>query len=78
MQAGIFWAVLGGIETIARRLGRSAAVPPHVFLTGGDAEWIVEALDVNENPPWMAGFEMTLWPEQTLEGVRLGAEALPS
>jgi type III pantothenate kinase len=78
MQAGIFWAVLGGIEAVACRLCRAGAVAPRVFLTGGDAEWMVLALDANDPEPWMAGFVKTLWPEQTLEGIRLSAEALPS
>ncbi len=77
MQAGVFWAVVGGVETIARRLGRLTAAPPHIFLTGGDAEWIEEALDRDDGPPWLAGFEKTLWPEQTLQGLLLSAEALP-
>ena len=77
MQAGVFWAVLGGVETIARRMSRPES-PPHVFLTGGDAEWIVEALGDNSDPPWLHGFEKTLWPEQTLEGIRISAEALPA
>lgn len=78
MQAGVFWAVLGGIEQIARRLGRAGAAAPRVFLTGGDAEWMVAALDTSDPEPWMAGFAKTVWPEQTLEGIRLSAEALPS
>jgi type III pantothenate kinase len=77
MQAGVFWAVLGGVEMIARRLGRLES-PPHVYLTGGDAEWIVEALGDNSDPQWLDGFEKTLWPEQTLEGIRISTEALPS
>jgi type III pantothenate kinase len=78
MQAGVYWAVLGGVEAITRRLARGAAVPPHLFLTGGDAEWLVEALDETDSPPWLDGFAKTLWPEQTLEGILLSAEALPS
>jgi type III pantothenate kinase len=77
MQAGVFWAVLGGIETIARRLRQAGSRVPVVFLTGGDAEWIVEALDEEDKLPWMDGFAKTLWPEQTLQGVLLSAEALP-
>jgi type III pantothenate kinase len=78
MQAGAYWAVLGGVEAVTRRLARGAATPPHLFLTGGDAEWLVEALDENDAPPWLDGFTKTLWPEQTLQGILLSAEALPS
>jgi type III pantothenate kinase len=85
IQAGVFGAVIGGVERIARRLA-SASREPHVFLTGGDAEWIVQALvggpaprimPANDPPPWMAEFTRRLWPEQTLQGVLLSAAALP-
>jgi type III pantothenate kinase len=78
MQAGVFWAVLGGIEAIARGMARAATRVPHVFLTGGDMEWMVPALDGNDRPPWLDGFTRTLWPEQTLVGVLLSAEVLTS
>lgn len=78
MQAGVFWAVLGGIEMIARRLRKTGWRVPQVFLTGGDAEWIINALDEDDPVPWMHDFAKTLWPEQTLMGVLLSAEALPS
>ena len=75
MQAGVFWGVLGGIDMIARRLRQAGSRVPHVYMTGGDAEWIVEALDENDKLPWMDDFAKTLWPEQTLVGVMLSAEA---
>jgi type III pantothenate kinase len=78
MQTGVFWAVLGGIETIARRLKHHSALPPHLFLTGGDAEWLLEALPDGDSSPWLGDFSKTLWPEQTLEGLLLAAEALPA
>jgi type III pantothenate kinase len=78
MQTGVFWAVLGGIETIARRLKHDSALPPHLFLTGGDAEWLLQALDDGDPIPWLGDFSKTLWPEQTLEGLLLAAEALPA
>jgi type III pantothenate kinase len=78
MQTGVYWAVLGGIETIARRLKHDSALPPHLFLTGGDAEWLLQALDDGDPIPWLGDFSKTLWPEQTLEGLLLAAESLPS
>lgn len=78
MRAGVFWAVLGGTEAIARRLRPSSPQAPHVFLTGGDAEWVVAALEGNDPLPWLEGFAKTVWPEQTLVGALLSAEALPS
>jgi type III pantothenate kinase len=78
IRAGVFWAVLGGVELIARRLRQASPRPPHVFLTGGDAEWVEGALEKNDPLPWLGDFAKTLWPEQTLTGVLLSAEALPS
>jgi hypothetical protein len=38
-----------------------------IFLTGGDAKYLAGAMDS----------EVQLWPEMTLEGIRISAEALP-
>jgi len=78
IQAGVFWAVVGGVEKIIDRLRRSAPGMPHVFLTGGDAEWIVGALDAADAADWPLGCPRTVWPEQTLHGVLLSAAALSS
>jgi type III pantothenate kinase len=61
MEAGIFWAAAGGVEAILREYRRH--VPR---LTGGDGPLLHSALP-----------EAQLWPEMTLEGIRLSAEALP-
>ena len=63
MEAGVYWAVAGGIQACVRRLGS----PAEVFLTGGDAALLHPAL----------GDAVTFWPHMTLEGIRLSAEALP-
>jgi type III pantothenate kinase len=76
MQAGIFWAVVGGIDRAARRLRRRAQAEPKLFLTGGDAPLLLEALARHEDAP-LTALEPTLWPQQTLEGILLSAEALP-
>jgi type III pantothenate kinase len=75
MQAGIFWAVVGGIDRAAGRLRRQAAVPPKLFFTGGDAPFLAEALARQAEA--LASLEATLWPEQTLEGIVRSAEAPP-
>ena len=67
MEAGIFWAVAGGIRALFDRLAESAAASPQLFLTGGDADLLEPAL----------GRPVLLRPEMTLEGVRLTAETLP-
>jgi type III pantothenate kinase len=68
MQAGVFHAVVGGIERIARRLAENATRPPRVFLTGGDAALLRTALDGSLHP--------TFWAEMTLAGIVFAAEAL--
>jgi type III pantothenate kinase len=60
MKAGVFHAVLGGIELLRRRLVQHVAAPCSVFCTGGDAPLIA---------PQLEG-EVRLWPEMTLEGIR--------
>jgi type III pantothenate kinase len=76
MQAGIFWAVVGGIERAADRLRRLASREPRLFLTGGDASFLVEALSRHEDRP-LAGWASCVWREQTLEGIRISAEGFP-
>ena len=66
MEAGIFWAVAGGIRALIEQYGAAAAAPPQVFLTGGDGPLLHSVLP-----------EAQLWPAMTLEGIRLSAEALP-
>lgn len=76
MQVGIFWAVVGGIDRLVRRLRRLARAEPRLFFTGGDACLLLEALGRHGDEK-LTALEPTLWPEQTLEGVLLAAEALP-
>ncbi len=72
IEAGIHYAVAGGINQLIRRqlgahfqrAGRLAK--PAVFLTGGDAPLLQHSID----------YRAVLWPEMTLEGLRLSAEAL--
>ena len=69
IEAGIFWAVACGIKALVRQLIGTAKASRHrvIFLTGGDAKYLAGAMDP----------EVQLWPEMTLEGIRLAAEALP-
>jgi type III pantothenate kinase len=61
IQAGVFWAVVGGIQQLLR-LHRQAG-EADIFLTGGDARVLASSLEG----------ELNHWPEMTLEGVRLAA-----
>jgi type III pantothenate kinase len=66
MEGGIFWTVVAGIELIIYRLARFQQAEPDIFLTGGDAERLSLCISRHHK----------VWPEMTLEGVRLAAEAL--
>jgi type III pantothenate kinase len=66
MEAGIFWAVVGGVEAVTARYTREAGHSPDLFLTGGDGALLHPALPQFQH-----------WPTMTLEGIRLTAEALP-
>jgi len=67
MEAGVFWAVVGGIRTLTDQLAVRADATPALFVTGGDAPLLKPALE--------AGFILS--PELTLQGLRLTAEAQP-
>jgi type III pantothenate kinase len=77
MEAGVFWAVAGGIRALIDQLAARLAIgtaPPDVFLTGGDGALLEAALEPAEPA---ASREPQLWPQMTLEGIRLAAEGLP-
>lgn len=69
LQAGVFWAAAGGIRALIEQLnGVCPGGPAHeVFITGGDAGLLAPAV----------GPACKHWPQMTLEGIRLAAEALP-
>jgi type III pantothenate kinase len=67
VAAGVFWAVAGGIQALITQLAARAAGAIEVFLTGGDA-----ALLANRLP-----LKVHVWPNMTLEGIRIAAEAQP-
>jgi type III pantothenate kinase len=63
---GVFHAVLGGIELLIRDLHAQAQQPLPIFFAGGDAEVFAPHL------PW----PVSVWPEMTLEGIRISGERL--
>ena len=65
IRAGIFWASLGAILTLRAGFGEGADLP--IFITGGDAEVLLDAIP---DP-------VTHIPDLVLEGIRISAEALP-
>jgi type III pantothenate kinase len=61
MYAGIFWAVAGGVCSLIEEYGKRHPSPPDVFVTGGDGPLLHPVL----------GLGSMLWPQMTLEGIRL-------
>ena len=66
MELGIFWAVAGGVEILSLEYRSLCRSPIEIFLTGGDGPRLYPVFP-----------EAQLWPEMTLEGIRLSAEGLP-
>lgn len=66
MELGIFWATVGGVAMLLREYSSLCRSEIDVFLTGGDGPRLESVLP-----------EAHPWPEMTLEGIRLSAEALP-
>lgn len=66
MNAGIFWAVAGGVRALIEQYRVGAKRPPQLFLTGGDGPVLQTILP-----------EAEPWPTMTLEGIRLSAETQP-
>lgn len=65
VEAGVHAGVVGGIRHVIEQYRRSQPTPPRIFLTGGDSQVLSFSLP-----------EADLWPEMTLEGIRLVAESL--
>jgi type III pantothenate kinase len=66
VEAGIFWAVAGGVEAVVREYGKKYGSKVELFFTGGDGPVLHPVFP-----------KACLWPEMTLEGIRLSAETLP-
>jgi len=69
IQAGVFWAVAGGVKSLVRLIGGEQGTQRDrvIFLTGGGAGLLAPVMDL----------DVIVWPEMTLEGIRLSAESLP-
>lgn len=81
MEAGVFWAVAGGIKMLIEELALRGAPEPaaisqiDTYITGGDAPLLVPSLRRILRPTLVERFMPA--PFMTLEGIRLSAEALP-
>jgi type III pantothenate kinase len=67
IKAGVYYAVAGGVNALIEQLSARARREPYLFLTGGDALLLSKTVDSRAE----------YWPEMTLEGIRLSAEAQP-
>jgi type III pantothenate kinase len=69
IRAGVFWAVAGGVKALVRQIcaRMDATRDRTIFLTGGDSSLLLPVMDT----------DVTHWPEMTLEGLRIAAEAQP-
>src|SRR5262249_26522535 len=67
IEAGIYWAVVGGIQALIGRLVSTAKGRTEIYLTGGDGPLLAKALN----------HDFQLWPNMTLEGIRISAETKP-
>ena len=65
IRTGIFWASIGAILTLRAGFGDGEDLP--IFITGGDAEILLDAIPE----------PVTHIPDLVLEGIRLAAEARP-
>ncbi len=63
LRAGIFWASIGAVLTLRAGFGDGVDLP--IFITGGDAEVLLDAIPE----------PVTHIPDLVLEGIRLAAEA---
>jgi type III pantothenate kinase len=66
IQAGIFYAIRGGVERIIARYAELVG-PLRIFVAGGDAELLAD----------LPGQPTLVGPFLTLEGIRIAAERLP-
>ena len=70
MSAGIYWGLVGAIEKLIREQSRSLDAEPQLFLTGGDAPRVVDALQAS-------GHSMRLVPHLVLAGIAIACETQP-
>jgi len=67
IAGGVYWGTAGAINALTSHFMGMGIWAPTIFLTGGDAPLFREVID----------HPTIFWPEMTLEGIRLAAEALP-
>ena len=67
ISAGLYWGLVGAVRELIARITRECKVPPQLFLTGGEASWLVEHLTSDAEPPRHL-------PSLVLSGIAIVAE----
>jgi type III pantothenate kinase len=68
IAAGVYWGMIGSIEKLIAEQGRISDKTPQLFLTGGDAPLVVDALEAD-------GHSARLMPHLVLSGIAMACEA---
>lgn len=70
MSTGIYWGLIGAIEKLIHEQSRTLESDPELFLTGGDAPLILDALKASN-------LAVRLVPHLVLSGIAIACEAKP-
>lgn len=70
MAAGVYWGMIGSIEKLIAEQSRNSNKLPQVFLTGGNAPLVFDALKAN-------GHQVRVAPHLVLSGIAIACEAEP-
>jgi type III pantothenate kinase len=68
IAAGLYWGILGAIEKLIAEQSGVYDTRPQLFLTGGDAAIVIEALETS-------GHRVRLLPHLVLSGIAIACEA---
>jgi type III pantothenate kinase len=69
IEAGVYWGAVGAIRQLVELQSQESKRPPHLFVTGGDAELLARHLVLDGTPA-------RLVPHMALAGIALTAEEL--
>lgn len=69
ISAGVFWGLIGSIERLIHEQKRSLEIQPQLFLTGGDASLVLDAMQAS-------GHAARFIPHLVLSGIAVTSEAM--
>lgn len=67
IAAGVYWGMVGAIEKLIAEQSRSSDKPPQLFLTGGNAPLVADALEAD-------GYAARVMPHLVLSGIAIACE----